>query len=406
MILRSDPLQQTLPRPAVLPGPGRTDVSDACERIVTAAYEAALDPDLWSDLAAALASVTAQRVNTILSVIEPLHNIERVVATHNYSPGAVDRYVMHYASVNLFTPAILRAPLFQPVAASAVLDRRIVLASEFYNDFLRPEGTGPGGTAMNVAANARSIVTVWVQYGGDGEPMLDALYGVVMKRVGPHLARAAALAGRAADSVHPPICLDTVPTPALALGETGAVIAANPAAEAVTGGGPLSLGANGQLLAPAPQDQKTLDAAVAMAVAPVPRAGLVRVRSPRRDGDLVLSLLPLRGARRRPRVWTLAGESERAVAVVHIAAERQTRHLAPALERLYGLEGTDAMIAIGLYHGRRLPEIAAALGLSHYEASLRMERVLDRLDVDRVVDLVRRIATLCRIPGPLAGPPG
>jgi hypothetical protein len=335
-----------------------------------------------------------------------MENIERIVATHNYSASAVERYVMHYASVNLYTPAILRAPVFKPITASSVIDRRIVLASEFYNDFLRPEGTGPGGVAMNVAANAKSVATVSIQYGADAEPALDALYGIVLSRVGAHLARAAALAGRVEHGAPARASLQAIHTPALLLGETGTVLEANHAAQAILARGPLTLGFGGLMRAGGPEDQRALDGAAAQAVAHVPRSGLVRLRSPRRDGDLTLSLVPLRDERRRPRVWTLADEAERAAAVVHIAAEgREVDHLIPSLERLYGLEETDALIAVGCYRGRRLPEIATTLGMTHYAAALRLERVLDKLGAERVVDLVRRIAMLARVQPAPADPP-
>lgn len=368
---------------------------ERAQRLVAAAYRAAVEPGLWGEFADELLAVCDGPAAVALRVFDLRRLEETVIATAGIDEAHLRSYVEYYAGRNIYRGPLLDLPVRLVVATRQVLERDVLVRSEVYNDWLRPQGLGPFGIAYHAARDRSSLLTLSVNQSAAHEERQWPEMARLMALVGPHLSHAAQFNSRRTAAAERRAMADTVQSLALAtivVDSAGRVSNANARAERLLRAGPLFVNRAGRLRARSPgadqQVQRALDAALA-----VPgRSTTSRIADFGAEGHIYLTAVPLPPVPHRLRGWALLGGADAPCAAVHLARERRgAAEVVPQLVAVYGLDAIDAQLAYGVYSGARLARVAEGVGIPRWQAVERLEHVKEILRAPRHADIVRRV---------------
>jgi DNA-binding CsgD family transcriptional regulator len=298
-------------------------------------------------------------------------------------------YDSYYKTCDLRRPRIKALPAGSVFVGSALIDDRELLRSEFYNDFLRPQGYFHiiGGVPL---ANDDFVAVLRVIRPRSARPFVRQETALI-HRLMPHLSRALSLhqrleaaAARRDEAVE---VLDWFPKGVLLLDSTGRVLAANRVAEEILAAGDgLRAGSDG-LRAGLPAESAALRRLIAEAggvqVALDPSGGVLNLTRASRDRPLNLLVAPLRGR-------LLTREAPRASVVVFVTdPDRVPSTPVDHVQRWLGVTRAEAALVMQLLRGRSVEDAADALGISAHTARTQLKRALTKTSTGRQAELVR-----------------
>ncbi len=362
--------------------------------LVDGVYEASLDRGRWGPVLDRLSGLYDGKA--ILFQQDAERGGSDVVEFRGFDPGHVRSYVEHYAALNPCLSRRVRLPAGAVATDAMLVEREAAERSEFYNDWLRPQGLGAAvGAVLEKGENVS--VHVAVLRAARRGPVTGEEFAF-FERVAPHLRRAlrldrelaAARTGRdgAFDA------LEGLGTAALIADGGGRLLQANRRADALlsaatkAGGG---LGTHrGRLCGPTPADTQALRAAIRACLlagtggVATPPAALSLARG-RTAEPLSVLVCPLRGAGA-----AFALESPAALLLVH-APEDAPSFDPSRLARFYGLTPAEGRVLAGLLDGQSLGEHAAASGVSPNTAKTLLQRTFAKTGQARQSDLVRLV---------------
>lgn len=167
-------------------GPSRVESAIGC------VYEAALDSAGWATALFAIAKQVQASTATAIAMNLSDNSIS-FSALHNIQPARLDEYAQHYMSVDVWNAALVRVAPRHAYFGHVLVDENTLARSEFYNDFLRPQGIfhALGGF---VVRSGTQVFLCGLQR-DQGEPQFTTAEGRLINRLFPHLERAAKLHG-------------------------------------------------------------------------------------------------------------------------------------------------------------------------------------------------------------------
>lgn len=362
--------------------------------IVESIYDAATDPSLWP---AALGRLAApSRGQAFLAFRDKRLPAERwPVHFAGMAPEWVDAFHRHYASRVPWV--VSRFPRRAPgtaVPSEAVIRRPDLVKTEFYSDFLRPQGliSGIGVTLMR--GEGRMVSTgVYVPLEAEKD---QAAHVALVQRVAPHIERAlkvnrqlsgADFRWQAAEQ-----CLDRLAVGVVLLSADRTVQFANSEAERMLAEQDgLRRDRDGRLRAAAPADDARLQAEVRSVATmrsgtPGDRSGVLAMRriSGRRPyGVLLAATRPPAG---------LFGPAEPG-AMVFIGEGRLRQPSREQLASTFGLTLAESRLLQVLLQGHGLTEAADRLGNSVNTAKTHLRALFEKLDCSRQADLIHAVTS-------------
>lgn len=358
-------------------------------RLVTLIYEAAEDPKIWpivlDEIGSALDSPI--QVFTVEDTQDPKSSLS---LTAGLDPAYERLYNEYYQSVNLH---LRRArPMFAPgrvIATNQICSDQETMASEYYNDFLRPQGdwfyvVGGCVTAENgllsIAHFARGRAS-----GAFSEKEIGFLEFLTS-----HLQRAARLHRIFARDNHAAACLDSLSSAVFLVGSLGKVEFLNRAAQALLRKNDgIGMDGTGQLVC----GNRNLSAAISRASRTANGAGLSPggvFPVPRRSGKRPYTVLvsPIRQT-------DPFSASRRSGAIVSVIdPEDKANSIAGILRRTWDVTPAEARLAEILAEGRNLQDACDELGILRTTAKTHLQHLFQKLGVKRQAELV---AVLVRI---------
>ncbi|WIY54045.1 helix-turn-helix transcriptional regulator [Devosia sp. YIM 151766] len=124
--------------------------------VTSVLFAAALDQSRWQEFLTRLSTHTGM-ISTHLYgydlatdlALEPLH--------HGYDPAFMKSYVDHYGKLNAWAPGLGRAPIGQPVTSAECMPEEQLFTTEFYNDWVRPQGDVRTGAGVVLARDSSRL---------------------------------------------------------------------------------------------------------------------------------------------------------------------------------------------------------------------------------------------------------
>lgn len=356
------------------------------------AYEAAFDPSLWPQLVNRMRTLLeGSQVGLILPGPEDEH--DRFFST--LDPDWVRRYIEHYESVDPhILPHMTKAPLRRFFFLREIVACDVVLASEFWNDWARPQGLRHDAAIAwgfeHASPREFSGLSFWREHGAR---VSDAEDLARVARVVPHVDRAVRLRRRVgalrAERDALEAVLDEIPAATLLVDSHGRVRHANRAAlrlAAKEDGFRLT-----RLGVEAATDEETreLQRAVADGISGASgkafsRHEVLRLRRPSGAEPFEALVTPI-----------IVGSQDPDAASTAVFVSDPATELRPpvqVLRKLWRLSRAEAALALEIGCGRTICEAAERLGIRESTARSTLKSVFAKMGVSRQAELVRRLA--------------
>ena len=364
--------------------------------LVGKVYEAAARPDLWPRFLEGFAAATHGEATAIWlhDTADGSASLEdsdlSFLSRVRMSPDVVKSYLEHFTYVNPLLGSLDTAAEGVVLTSDAVMPRAAFSRTEYYADWLRPQGTShvvvgshlKGGRAVAVFGSCRSG-----PYRGRDSRLVTLLM--------PHLRRACLLHRRLgrldAERSGVLAALDLLPTTVWVLDAQGRLLSANRAGrELDRRHDGLWIDRDGSPAAADPAAQHELHQLVADAVAAgrgrsVKCASRLSIRRRRSAAPLEAMVYPLPPG---------ALVQSSAVAVFVFDPERIESPDTQVLGSLFGLTGTEVKLAVSLARGESLEDYCRANRVTANTARTHLKRALAKTGTHRQVQLVSLLARL------------
>ena len=362
--------------------------------LIETVYRATLDASKWTDAVSQLAE-TFGGAGTIFS--QDMRNAEGILfEAAGFSPEGLQAYFDHFAAVNPWTPIMATLEPGSVTDSDEMIPRHIFEQTEFYNDWLKPQGLYLGlGSLLARDDNVLSLISVLRPFAPDGNsPEGRAAWARVM----PHFRRAMRVrqeigtAGLARDAAF--AALDQLAVGALVVDAVGQILFANRVAlnwlRARDGIAEIGRrlhtetpAATESLLALITQAPKT-PALVSDGWLPLPRR--FGASGPRRPlGALVCPLQPENPAQLR----TLGMPRPAALVLIRDPNSADAAGIQPTvLMGLFGLTRAEARLTAALAAGKSVEEVALESSVSLNTARTHLKSVLTKTGTSRQGELV------------------
>jgi DNA-binding CsgD family transcriptional regulator len=347
-----------------------------------AIYDAAVSPRAWSDVLGQLALLfNSHFVDVFARTDDRLRFHGRALGLDR--ADYEDEFLGAWSKRNVWSNAKPVRVAGEVMATWQMVDRRDVLRSEMYNEYLEPRGLHEGMRLALWAGDGWiqdiSLLRTW-STGPYGEAEL-ALGRFLL----PHLQRAAAVSRRLRGMSGRAI-LEGAGHPAFLLNWQGKILGMNAAGDDLLSRADGLLVRHGVLAATTDAAAERFAAAVAAAGRidrALPRAASVAIPLISRAGLTRVDVLPVR----EDAEWCLPGP--RSVLVVVTNPPGQNTPEANALMARFGLTPAEADLALDLLSGLPIGRIAASTGRSIHTMRTHLSRVMSKTGTRRQSDLIR-----------------
>jgi DNA-binding CsgD family transcriptional regulator len=343
-------------------------------------YEAAADADHWPHALRQLAEL--HRAEGAWMWIQGATAPESFSITPFMAPSVMEAYGAHFHAVNPVWQRTAADPAGTVKTDSMVVPRRAMLATEFYNDWVRPQGVLAALNAVVAVDGGRqSVISVQSVREFDDEDI--ALY----RLLAPHFERAVALSRRLRllemGRRHSAELLHRLDEGLVLVDAQAHVLFANGAAERAFARGALRID-DGALSLMRANDTGRLRGLIAGCAG----SGFERGSGGRLSatwgsgGEAAIIVAPLR----TEAAWTPGPQPVAAVLIADTAATQPPA--AAVLKMRFGLTPAEAAVAIELCRGEGLRACADRLGTTRATARTHLARIFDKTGVRRQAALV------------------
>jgi DNA-binding CsgD family transcriptional regulator len=295
-----------------------------------------------------------------------VHDVVNFIEWVNMDDPTITSYVDHFAYINPWAEYWTRMPSGSVFVAEKHRPARTFADTEYYNDWLLPQGDVLGGVGLKVDASPTDVVFFPMHYPSYYAETYDEPAAEVSRRLVAPIQRAIDLSRdlrMEGEGLVSRAAVTDRAWPALVVDASMTLCEANSEAETLLIQGDMVSCRNGRIRFKDPALTKrissTVSALAASAASASPSFSWGDYRNP-----LVFSFSRLPQAGSLPRL--IAGRRQILIIIKRLASPPSLPDLA-ALAQIYGLTGAELRLCTSLYAGRTLQEAAVELGIS-YEA--------------------------------------
>ena len=367
---------------------------EAHDRLISLAYEAALNSEGWQPVIDELRTELAADSGLLRLFDENCSELE-LNLTVGFDPVYQEIYRERFLHDDPIRDGVARMQPGRIVREEAIVPFEILRRTRFYREYMRPQGKRyiVGGTLLR-EAGVLAILGLQRQEGterftAEHERSLDRLAGHLQRALRLHL-RCAELQAtvRTLSSL-----LDALPTAVFAIDQWGCVRLANAPAEKFVATGETFYIAGGKLRARDRRCDRILRREIAACTGEGSRAN-------RRPGDL--SSLPAPPSREEPTgilivPWTDpvendVGSARRLRALVLIGSRSGTRStLTQLVADMFELKPSEARLALALAECGTLESASEYIGIRYETAREYLKSIFQKTGCHRQAELVQRV---------------
>ncbi|MDQ7249050.1 helix-turn-helix transcriptional regulator [Dongia sedimenti] len=363
----------------------------AVEDLIGGIYDAAADPELWSDAIARIVEATGCRTGVFYEHDMATHQ-SQPLGFHRFNTEFMQDYVAHYGALDPWNARVMQWPVGIAAPTYLLMPEDEFRRTEFYQDYLRKTGAFYGLGGLVERADGR-IAVFGVQRGyEDGRFETESVD--LVSALMPHLKRAYRMhsaVGRAQrDREIFEETLRVVPQSVLIVDRDARLVFANRAAERMLEAGDGIRLVSGRLTAAHRDDQASFASLFNPLGALEGSGAVAALRRPQNRRPLLVQAVPLRSHGR----WNPAGR-----VVLLIDVDPPPSPSPDRLALLFGLTVAEARLWADLAAGATLAEIGRRRQVSINTLRVQLARLFNKVGVHRQADLVRRALELREAPG-------
>jgi len=381
-----------------MPSKGNSEVEIALD-LVGRIYEAAVEPELWQPFLNTLADATACD-GTIIFLHDSHDESARLndanasfISNVRFEPEYLKSYAEYYTHRNVLLKSVDSLPEGSVMNSSRVISDENLRATEYYNDWLRPQGVGYclGGPVLKRGSTVSMLSLSRAARHGPFTPQEVRLTQTLM----PHLRRACLLHQRLtrlrAERVGGLAALELLPTAVWLLDPTGRLLFANRAGreldECHDG---LWINRDGRPTATEAEDHHRLQRIISEAIAAgqgcgSASSGALKVRRRGQAEALQVMLYPLGQA---------AFVTGSAAAMFIFDPAKTVVPDGDLLRLFYGLTPAEARLACALAQGSTVAEYGALHQLAANTVRTHLKHALSKTGTHQQSQLVRLVVNL------------
>jgi DNA-binding CsgD family transcriptional regulator/PAS domain-containing protein len=368
----------------------------AVEDLIGGIYDAAADPDLWSNAIGQIVEATGCRTGVFYEHDLATHQ-SQPLGFHQFNTEFMQEYVAHYGALDPWNSRVMNWPVGIAAPTYVLMSEDDLRRTEFYQDYLRRTGAFYGLGGLVERADGRiAVFGVQREYEDGRFPEESVtLVGALM----PHLKRAYRLQSAIGRAKHEretfEETLRVIPQSVLIVDRDARLVFANHAAERLLNAGDGIKLVSGRLVAAHRDDQQTFAALFnpqafnSLGGALESSGAVAALRRPQNRRPLLVQALPLRANGR----WDPAGRI-----VLLIDVDPPHRPSPDRLAALFGLTAMEARLWTDLATGATLADIAVRRKVSINTLRVQLAHLFNKVGVHRQADLVRRAMELRQTP--------
>jgi len=322
-------------------------------------------------------------------------------ATARMDAAYLKSFDEHYSAVNPWLPKMQQMKPGVPVSDVALLPRNRLVRSEWYADWLRPQGYDAGMGVMLARTDGLALNMTVHRSARVGDYSAEELRA--LQSFAPHIQRAIALHAKlsALDQWKSASydAFDKLRLGVVFIDRESKVVFVNLAARKTIGDGKvIRIDKDSRVAAVRAKDSLRLKSAIKSALDPRLKAGKAgdapfRMRFEREaaDSPVELTVLPL--PRTRDDLAGLLFDEGPAAVLFITDPDRQIDLPCAALIAQYGFTAAEALLAQALVRGTTLNQYASARGITRNTVMTQLKAVMAKTGKTRQVDVVSAILT-------------
>lgn len=366
------------------------------DRLVGRIYEAALDPAGWRVFVDEL-SAAANGSTVGIQAYDYKRNID-LGAINTHAPEFAASYRDYYSSINVWMPAFAAMPLGSAQHVDSFCSRESLVRSEYYNDWLRPQGilTSAG---IVLHRDEHRFLGLGINIDGRNEEEVTAPTLRLIDRLAPHLLRSFEIVRQlSGEGIGPMIeaSLETVAAGVFLVDRYGRLTRANSLGESLLRSGrAVALGQDRRLALADARAQQQIDkvlGALASGDHSAMSANFALLANGM-AGPMKGSIAPFRPASgfNPPPLFVLADDLP--AAIITLSHPPAPTGLDVLSER-FALSPAERRVAEALYAGSTLQRYAEERGISIHTVRNQLKSLMAKVGVTRQSHLVALFASL------------
>lgn len=294
-----------------------------------------------------------------------IHNSVEFLECVNMDEAIASSYAEHYAYINPWARVFTKMPSGSVCVAEKHLPARTFVDTEFYNDWLVPQGDVLAGVGLKVDASPTDVVCFPVHYPSRFSQIYDdaatrvslGLVGAIERAI-----RTARLLRQEKEEAASKAAVTNRSWPAIVVDSDMRLCGANSEAEFLLSQGTVLSSRKGRISFGNPVlDQRVAAAVIDLAASIASASASCTWRDPHDPVVVQLSRLPKAHLLFSP----LIAERTKILLVIKRLAHRKPQLDLTAFAETFGLTRSEMLLCLSLYAGRNLQEAAVELGVTY-----------------------------------------
>lgn len=374
-------------------------MQDKLETLTTLAYAAALDDEKWGDFLQACSNLAGGGIRTCLTGYDLDARIDLGARQFGYDPDFERSYADYYFEKDFLAQKMLAAGPGQLVTYGDVWNDSALRATEFYDDWVRPQEDITGGCSVFLFKQERRLFAFSGSIRAKDADRLEAPWQRVVQHVTPHLRQAFEIARTLAGAEIEKQALVNVDDPAkagcLVVTRARRILFANSRAKALLEAGDVIQTNSGQRLAFADARWEHLfTAATSKNGALLRQPQTINLHDTDNEPFLTCRIAPLtiEGLEYRP-YGILFGDGEPCF-LVTLSGRRDTPDISTQLRMRFRLTIHESQVAVHLAAGLSAKEIAELRGTRISTVRNQIHAAMGKMGARRQSDIVGTVASM------------